>query len=491
MPEIVQLDDLLLKWDEERDAGREVAPEELCKNCPELLEEVKRRIATIAQMDARLGVRSESDGCKSSPRLGFGSSTAPLFNVIAAADFSTNESQHTLSQTPSGSAESLVDRLRHTLAKLTSAGLLDSGQSQELENPIRRGEFSSTSDLLQSLIRRGWLTEFQMTGIYGNNLSYLMCGQYLLLDQIGRGGMGTVFKARHRRIGKLAAIKLMQLDMSYAQELAQRFMREAQVLGQMSHPNLVSLYDVGESGGQPFLVMEYVEGIDLFRKLQRDGPLSVVEACFYLIQTALGLQYAFEQGVVHRDIKPSNLMVTGDGLQLRILDFGLARVIANHLNDEKLRASADQRQKLRVSSTPITSSRYANFGIPLGTTAYMAPEQLRDPRSVDIRSDLYSLGCTFYHCLTGRLPFEGTDLHLCLQQREGHAPIGQFRSDVPAEMIGIIRQLMALAPSDRFQTPTSLLRAMDSLTGNLPPLLRARVSEAIQTVSTQYLRNSE
>jgi tRNA A-37 threonylcarbamoyl transferase component Bud32 len=266
---------------------------------------------------------------------------------------------------------------------------------------------------------------------------------YEILEPLGEGGMGLVFKARHRRLEREVALKLIRPEQLANPKAIERFHREAQAAARLSHPNIVSVYDAAEIEGTYFLVMEYVAGTDLAALVQRHGPLPVSLACEYVRQAALGLQHAFERGLVHRDIKPANLLLTADGTRVKILDMGVARL--------------PQVDELDPSLSELTET-----GAVLGTPAYLAPEQARDARQVDIRGDIYSLGCTLYYILTGQPPFKGISLaEIVLQQQlEEPPPLDQLRAGVPGAVQAILRKMLAKRPQERYQTPAEVAAAL-------------------------------
>ncbi len=262
--------------------------------------------------------------------------------------------------------------------------------------------------------------------------------RYLVQSLLGQGGMGRVYLARHRVLERLVALKVIRPDV-VDPALIERFRREARAAASLSHPNIVAAFDAEQVGETHLLVMEYIEGIDLAQWVARHGPLPVADACDYARQVADGLQHALERGMVHRDIKPQNLMRTPSG-RVKILDFGLAR-FASEL-------------QARGGTTA--------EGAILGSADYIAPEQVHDSRTADIRSDLYALGCTLYYFLVGRPPFAGGTL---MQKLKAHAldtppSPAQARPDLPPALVELIARLMAKDPADRPQTPAEAARLL-------------------------------
>src|SRR5262249_31228812 len=233
--------------------------------------------------------------------------------------------------------------------------------------------------LARDLIRREWLTVYQVNKLLQGRGQELFLGPYLLLQRLGEGGMGKIFKARHQRLRRIVALKVIRKERLDTPNALGRFYNEIRAVAQLAHPNIVRAYDADEVDGKHFFTMEYVEGTDLAQVLKKQGRLPVALACDYVRQAALGLQHAFERGLVHRDIKPGNWLVSTAGV-VKIRDVGLAR---RCLDEED-------------ENGPLTRE-----GAVMGTVDYLAPEQARDSHAADVRSDLYSLGCTFYHLLTG------------------------------------------------------------------------------------------
>lgn len=361
-------------------------------------------------------------------------------------------------------AQDLFDDLRRTQ-------LLRNGELEPLQAEL--GHLRTAPQLATELVGRGVLTQFQAGQILDGFGHDLVLGPYRLLEPIGEGGMGYVFKAYHHRLNRVVALKMIRDELLTNQpDAMRRFQREAQAVAALMHPNVVVLYDADEINGIHFLAMEYIDGTDLARKVQQEGPLPVPLACDYIRQAAQGLQHAHEAGLVHRDIKPSNLLLTRPGLNrpamrkagpgtptptpagtrpvgggaglIKILDMGLARMTAGDDN--------------RVSTL-------TQAGSVIGTPDFIAPEQAVDASKADIRSDLYSLGCTFYFLLTGRPPFpEGSPAEkLAKHQLEAPKPLESIRRGVPYEVLAVVQRLMEKHPRSRYQTPQELVEALSQV----------------------------
>lgn len=271
--------------------------------------------------------------------------------------------------------------------------------------------------------------------------------QYRIIDRLGEGGMGVVYKAEHRMMDRVVALKVLAPHLTANAAAVDRFRQEVKAAGKLLHPNIVVSHDAGEAGGHHFLVMEYVEGISLDRLVSRRGPLSVTMACHFARQVALGLQHAADKGMVHRDIKPQNLIVTRKG-QVKILDFGLARL------HREMDAAA-------IPGKPMPGATSPNF--IMGTPDYISPEQAKNSSAVDIRSDLYSLGCTLYFLLTGQTPFARASSlidKLLAHTEEEPPPLASHRLDVPEGLAQVLAKLMAKKPADRYATPAEAAAAL-------------------------------
>ena len=264
--------------------------------------------------------------------------------------------------------------------------------------------------------------------------------RYRVVAALGAGGMGAVYRAEHRLMDRPVALKVIRGDLLGNAAMVERFRREVKAAARLaSHPNIVAAYDAEQAGETHMLVMEFIEGTDLARLVDRRGPLPIGEACEYARQAALGLQHAFEDGMVHRDIKPQNLMRTTRG-QIKILDFGLAR----------------------FASEVATQAGLTAEGMVLGSADYIAPEQIDDPHTADIRADIYSLGCTLYFLLAGQPPFpDGNLIQKLLAHREKTPrPLDEIRPDVPPELARVVERMMAKSPSLRPSTPAEVVLAL-------------------------------
>jgi WD40 repeat protein len=267
--------------------------------------------------------------------------------------------------------------------------------------------------------------------------------RYRVVRFIGVGGMGAVYEAEHRVMQRPVALKVIKRGYTANAAALERFRREVRAAARLSHPNIVTTHDAEDAGETHFLVMEYVEGTDLGRLAQERGPFLVYLACEYVRQAALGLQYAFEQGMVHRDLKPHNLMLTPDG-RVKILDFGLAC----------------------FASEAASAAGVTGTGLVLGTVDYIAPEQADNPHEADSRADIYSLGCTLYHLLAGQPPFPtGTALQKVMAHlNKDPQPLTELRDDLPEGLMHVLERMMAKDPRQRYQTPGEVALALEPFT---------------------------
>jgi WD40 repeat protein/tRNA A-37 threonylcarbamoyl transferase component Bud32 len=352
---------------------------------------------------------------------------------------------------PIATTTELLDALRR-------ARLLEPYQLAEL--PALQAQLPEPRALARGLVQRGWLTPYQVNALFQGDGHELLLGSYVLLDKLGEGGMGAVFKARNWKLGRVVAIKVIRKERLANETIIRRFHREIRAAAQLAHPNVVRAYDADEVRGTHFFAMECVEGEDLARIVKRHGPLPAAQACEYVRQAALGLQHAHERGLVHRDVKPHNLLLTKGGV-VKVLDLGLARLGEGPDGD---------------AATSMTET-----GCVMGTADYMAPEQARDSHTADIRSDLYSLGCTLYYLLAGRVPFPGGTVteKMLRHNMDEPTPLEQLQPDVPAAVAAVVRKLMAKRPEDRYQTPAELAEALAPLAAaaaGTPPAAASEVT---------------
>lgn len=333
---------------------------------------------------------------------------------------------------------SMSESAQEVLHELTAAGLLSSDQATHYGKEIATG----TEVLLQKLVNDGRITEYQAQKFREGKASDIYFGDYVVIDKLGQGGMGTVLRARHRRMERQVAIKVLPVTVLESKDAVARFYQEVKVAAQLTHPNIVLSFDASEHHGFHYLVMEYVPGHDLAEVLCQIGPMPIPMVLDYIGQAANGLNYAHGKGVVHRDIKPSNLLLNDEGV-IKILDMGLAR-LGNTLNQEV---------------TQLTTT-----GQVMGTVEYMSPEQAEDTRQADIRSDIYSLGCTLYRLLTGKSPFSrDTVVKTILAHRSD--PIPRITTGFPedSEINELFQLMVAKNPEDRFQNTLELMQAIEKI----------------------------
>ena len=323
--------------------------------------------------------------------------------------------------------------------------------------------------LAKLLGQRGWLTIYQINQVLDGHAKDLVMGPYLIHDRLGQGGLSQVFKARHVHNDWVVALKIIRPEAMADADGRRQFLHEMEAMARLDHPNIVQFCDLDQAGELFYFAMEFVEGTDLGKHVGLCGPLPVGEACDFIRQAALGLQHAYERNLVHRDIKPVNLFLThvrapaqaaavgtGQGRDvtqalIKILDWGLAG----------LRYPKGQ-------SDPELMQSMAK-GI-VGTADYLSPEQARNHHTVDIRGDIYSLGCSFYYLLTGQPPFpSGSLMQKILQHQQAQPePLGSCREDVPEDVCAILERMLAKTPEERFQTPAAVGLALAPFTRSEP-----------------------
>jgi eukaryotic-like serine/threonine-protein kinase len=322
------------------------------------------------------------------------------------------------------------------LANLRQSSLLSADQFAKATRKLP--ENNRAVVVAKALIDQGFLTRFQAEILLHGKTSGFFLGQYKILDHLGRGGMGRVYKAEHQTMNRVVAVKVLASHLVKTPKAQQMFQREVRAAARLVHPNIVTAYDANNIGERCYLVMEFVDGANLEEIVKQHGPLPIGTACDFIRQAAIGLQYAHEMGMVHRDIKPANLLVQRPPARaihtvcnVKILDFGLARLQSwgpNQANEASLPAPDNA---------------------VLGTPDFLSPEQARNLHSVDIRSDLYSLGCSLYFMLTGKVPYPGGTTLEKLVRHSTETPIAieKLRPDLSPPVANIV-QGPACAVSD-------------------------------------------
>jgi serine/threonine protein kinase len=312
---------------------------------------------------------------------------------------------------------------------------------QEKLPPERRPK--DAQGLARELVRQKKLTKYQAQEVYSGKARNLVLGNYIIMDKIGSGGMGDVFKAQHKVMDRIVAIKVLPPSVTKDTNALQRFKREAKAAAKLFHPNIVTAFDADQASDVSFLVMEFVDGGDLSALVKKDGPLPVDKALDCVLQAARGLEFAHKKGVVHRDIKPGNLLLDADGT-VKILDMGLARLEGG--------------PEMSTSEADLTGT-----GTIMGTVDYMAPEQAVNTKLADARADIYSLGCTLFFLVSARVPFEGkTMVDKVLAHRSKPVPaLSQYRNDVPADLAAVFQRMVAKKIEDRYQSMTEVIAALE------------------------------
>jgi formylglycine-generating enzyme required for sulfatase activity/serine/threonine protein kinase len=332
--------------------------------------------------------------------------------------------------------------LETVIKQLTDSGIVSPSTIEQHVPP--KGNWTTGEELLAELVKTGKLTMFQAAQVKAGKARALTLGEYTLLAKIGAGGMGQVFKAVHRRMDRTVAIKMLPPTMTKDEEAIARFGREVRAAAKLRHPNIVAADDAGHANGVHFLVMEHVDGSDLYVVVKMNGPLPVATAANYVWQAARGLEFAHKKGVVHRDIKPANLLLDAEGT-VKILDMGLAR--------------------LECSGEVATEANLTVSGAVMGTVDYMAPEQALNTKTADARADIYSLGITLYYLLAGKAAYGGDSLmEKLLAHREQPIPsLQSLHTAIPKRLEEIFRKMVAKSVDERYQSMSEVIEALESL----------------------------
>jgi serine/threonine-protein kinase len=344
-----------------------------------------------------------------------------------------------------------IDSVDTLLAVLRRTQILAPEQADEVARELGP-HYPDPQELGEYLVGIDWLTGYQLQLLLAGRWDELTVGPYQVLDRLGEGGISEVFKAWDTLRGRVVALKVLRQHLAAKSDVVRQFRRELQAVTRLSHPNIIKTYDAHQVGSLHYFAMEFVEGMDLDKFVREVGPLSVEQACEYARQVAQGLQHAHQLGLVHRDIKPANLFLLHPPLPnqapanarrapdpvVKIIDWGLAR--CPHEPEGEAPAEGPDLD--------------AEKGRLLGTADYLAPEQAHDATLVDIRADIYSLGCTLYFLLTGQPPFAGTLMQKLLQHQEANPPsVRANRPDVSEELEQVLLKMLAKRPEDRFQIP--------------------------------------
>jgi serine/threonine protein kinase len=337
-----------------------------------------------------------------------------------------------------------VSSLPDFLVAIGCSGVLTEEQLEALRDQVSSGAYPcDPPKLADHLVGEKLLTEFQARMLLEGNSHALVIGRYTLLDRIGAGGMGWVFRARHQLMDRIVALKVISPESSAKPNATARFLREMKLVGQLDHPNLIRAFDADLYNGIHYIVMEYVSGQDLRQIYRRRGVLPPDEVANYVAQAARGLAHAHDKKMIHRDIKPSNLLIGTAGV-LKVLDLGLGAFVEDFGQGSRV-TDADER-------------------LAVGTIEYVAPEQLTG-EIVDGRADLFSLGCTAYGLLSGKLAYPGKSKRERLFKRisERHVPLLDVRPGLPPGLVAAVDRLLATKPADRFATGAEAADAFEAL----------------------------
>ena len=338
-----------------------------------------------------------------------------------------------------------IEEVRECLSR---TGLMERTSFLEVCQSVKAEQQAlSPAAVLDRLIGDGRLTAYQASEIRQGRGLQLLMGNYLILNRIAEGGMGTVFKALHRRMQRVVAIKMIKKEVASSEAFVIRFQQEVCATARLNHPNVVAAYDADECELGHFLVMEFVDGTDLAELVKATGPLPVADAIESIRQAALGLDYAHSQHVIHRDIKPANLLRDVSGV-IRIADLGLARF------------------HTAASDATLYCAETSAGGIE-GTVDYMSPEQAVDSASLDHRADIYSLGCTLHYLLTAAPVFgDSSTMGRIIAHRERPRPnLRELRADVPVQLSAVFERMTSIDPAERFQSMKELVAALDAIPG--------------------------
>lgn len=353
------------------------------------------------------------------------------------------------SQRPNGAPSTSVDsELGRLIVERNLATQQEVEQCRSIQN--ERSQAGNESSLSDVLIEEGVVTHRQIERVkqtIDDTRKGRQIPGYILMAKLGAGTEATTYKAKQVSLDRIVAVKVLHRRLSEDPEYVERFYREGKAAAKLNHPNIAQAFDVGEAGGYHYFVMEYVEGQELHEQLARGQAYSEQESLRLVIQVARALEHAHSQGLVHRDVKPRNIMITRDGTA-KLVDLGLARDV-----------------------TDIERGR-AEAGRAFGTPYYISPEQIRGEMDIDFRADIYSLGATFYHMVTGRVPFEGETPVAVMQKhlKELLTPPDHINTELSAGVGEVIEVMMAKERHRRYSSTNDLLRDLEDIQAGQPPL---------------------
>lgn len=347
-------------------------------------------------------------------------------------------------------------------SRILLSGLVTEEDLARAESIVREAAADSTAvlsdqEIADKLVELGLVTAYQAQQLRDGRTRFDL-GPYIITDWIGQGGMGHVYKAVHKVLGRECAVKVLPQHKS-TPEAINNFSREIRLQAKLDHPNLVRAFDAGHDGNVHYLVTEYVPGPDLRRLIRSQGPLTIQQAASVIMQAALGLDHAHQNGLIHRDVKPGNVLVTSTGIA-KVSDLGLAGCV-----EEK---EADPR-----------------VGKIVGTPDYLSPEQIRNPHEVTKVTDIYSLGCTLYYAVTGKVPFPGGTTASKAQRIRHETPWHprQFVPDISEEFVEVIADMMEKDPSKRIQSAAEVAARLEPWASEVSPIPSRQMSRSPWTAA--------
>ena len=351
------------------------------------------------------------------------------------------------------------------LSQLSESGILSDQKYRAAER--KKSEHQDGEALAREMIKSGHLTKYQAEQILSGKGKNLCMGQYVLLEKLGAGGMGQVYKAYHPGMERMVAIKVILAKGSTDAETVKRFEREIKAAAKLAHPNIITVYDAGNAKGRHFMVMELVKGEDLSELISQKGRFSVRDTVDYITQAAKGLKFAHANGVIHRDIKPGNLILDSDGV-LKIVDMGLAKIHSKE-NDE-------------------TVSMLTGNAAIMGTVDFMSPEQSLSTKNVDGRADIYSLGATLYYMLTGDVMYPGkTAMVKLMAHRKSLIPSLRIsRPDVTENLDAIYTKMVAKDLDDRYQNMSELISDLELAANGFAPVIKSKEMMTLNSLQNDF-----